>query len=58
MSKTIRIGTRDSELALYQAKVVQKLLEEKGHKTILVPVNTLRAWYYRNFYQNIRYCNA
>ena len=28
MSKTIRIGTRDSELALYQAKVVQKLLEE------------------------------
>ena len=32
MSKTIRIGTRDSELALYQAKVVQKLLEEKGKK--------------------------
>ena len=40
MSKTIRIGTRDSELALYQAKVVQKLLEEKGHKTILVPLKS------------------
>lgn len=40
MSKPIRIGTRDSELALWQAKLVQKLLEEAGHKTILVPVKS------------------
>lgn len=40
MSKTIRIGTRDSELALWQAKLVQKLLEGKGYKTILVPVKS------------------
>lgn len=38
MSKTIRIGTRDSELALWQAKTVQKQLEYLGHKTTLVPV--------------------
>ncbi len=38
MSKTIRIGTRDSELALWQAKLVQKLLEDLGHKTTLAPV--------------------
>ncbi|WP_412987601.1 hydroxymethylbilane synthase [Pontimicrobium sp. IMCC45349] len=38
MSKTIRIGTRDSELALWQAKTVQKQLEDLGHKTVLVPV--------------------
>lgn len=40
MSKTIRIGTRDSELALWQAKIVQKLIEELGHKTVLVPVKS------------------
>ena len=40
MSKTIRIGTRDSELALWQAKLVQKLLEEAGHKTELIPVKS------------------
>jgi len=40
MSKTIRIGTRDSELALWQAKLVQKLLENKGYKSILVPVKS------------------
>ncbi|EDP97079.1 hydroxymethylbilane synthase [Kordia algicida OT-1] len=38
MSKRIRIGTRDSELALWQAKVVQEQLEFLGHKTELVPV--------------------
>lgn len=38
MSKTIRIGTRDSELALWQARIVKKLLEEDGHKAILVPI--------------------
>ncbi|MEZ4792254.1 MAG: hydroxymethylbilane synthase [Gelidibacter sp.] len=38
MSKPIRIGTRDSELALWQAKAVQQQLEHLGHQTILVPV--------------------
>lgn len=40
MSKLIRIGTRDSELALWQAKAVQGQLEHLGHKTILVPVKS------------------
>ena len=40
MSKTIRIGTRDSELALWQAKIVQSQLENLGHKTELVPVKS------------------
>ncbi|MFY0712044.1 hydroxymethylbilane synthase [Seonamhaeicola sp. NFXS20] len=40
MSKIIRIGTRDSELALWQAKIVQSLLEKEGHKTKLVPVKS------------------
>ncbi len=40
MSKTIRIGTRDSELALWQAKTVQNALERTGHKTELVPVKS------------------
>jgi len=38
MDKTIRIGTRDSELAMWQAKTVQEQLEYLGYKTILVPV--------------------
>ena len=40
MSKTIRIGTRDSQLALWQAKTVQEQLEHLGHKTKLVPVKS------------------
>lgn len=36
----IRIGTRDSELALWQAKTVQNALEKTGHKTELVPVKS------------------
>ncbi|MEZ4801654.1 MAG: hydroxymethylbilane synthase [Gelidibacter sp.] len=40
MSKLIRIGTRDSELALWQAKAVQQQLEHLGHKTVLVPVKS------------------
>ena len=40
MPKIIRIGTRDSELALWQAKTVQKQLEHLGHKTQLVPVKS------------------
>ena len=41
MNKSIRIGTRDSELALWQAKTVQKSLEKLGHVTELVPVKSL-----------------
>jgi hydroxymethylbilane synthase len=41
MSKTIRIGTRDSELALWQANTVKKQLEEQGYQTVLVPVKAM-----------------
>lgn len=40
MSKVIRIGTRDSELALWQAKAVQSQLEALGHQTTLVPIKS------------------
>jgi hydroxymethylbilane synthase len=40
MSKAIRIGTRDSELAMWQAKAVQAQLEHLGHKTVLVPIKS------------------
>ena len=40
MNKVIRIGTRDSELALWQAKTVQAQLESHGYKTLLVPVKS------------------
>jgi hydroxymethylbilane synthase len=41
MSKIIRIGTRDSELALWQAKTVQKQLKEQGYQSVLVPVKSI-----------------
>ncbi len=40
MSKVIRIGTRDSELALWQATTVKNQLEELGHRVTLVPVKS------------------
>jgi len=40
LTKTIRIGTRDSELALWQAHTVQNRLESLGYKTKLVPVKS------------------
>ncbi|WP_421810485.1 hydroxymethylbilane synthase [Flagellimonas sp.] len=40
MSKIIRIGTRDSELALWQATTVQQKLEELGYDTSLVPIKS------------------
>lgn len=40
MSRTIRIGTRDSKLALWQATTVQNLLEQQGCRTELVPVKS------------------
>lgn len=40
MNKAIRIGTRDSQLALWQAETVQQKLEEQGYQTELVPVKS------------------
>ena len=40
MSKGLRIGTRDSELALWQANTVLDHLKKAGHKTELVPVKS------------------
>ena len=40
MSKTIRIGTRDSELALWQAKTVEKQLKDLGYKTEIIAVKS------------------
>lgn len=40
MKKTIRIGTRDSELALWQANTVKAQLEQLGHSAVLVPVKS------------------
>ncbi|OYX27558.1 MAG: hydroxymethylbilane synthase, partial [Flavobacteriales bacterium 32-35-8] len=40
MSRIIKIGTRDSELALWQAKIAQSQLESLGHKTQLVPLKS------------------
>ncbi len=40
MSKLIRIGTRDSELALWQANTVKDMLQSLGHRAVLVPVKS------------------
>ncbi|WP_432412192.1 hydroxymethylbilane synthase [Rasiella sp. SM2506] len=40
MSKVIRIGTRDSQLALWQAHTVQKKLEDLGYETEIVSVKS------------------
>lgn len=40
MTKTIRIGTRDSELALWQAHTVEKQLNNLGYKTEIVAVKS------------------
>jgi len=40
LTKTIRIGTRDSELALWQANTVQHKLESLGYSTELLPVKS------------------
>ncbi|WP_396194994.1 hydroxymethylbilane synthase [Flavobacterium sp.] len=40
MAKTIRIGTRDSELALWQAYTVQKKLNDLGYSTEIVAVKS------------------
>mgnify|MGYP000111074371 FL=1 len=38
VNKTIRIGTRDSELALWQAHTVQKKINDLGYKTEIIAV--------------------
>ena len=40
MTKTIRIGTRDSELALWQAHAVEKKLNDLGYKTEIIAVKS------------------
>jgi len=40
VNKTIRIGTRDSELALWQAHTVQKQLNDLGYKTEIIAVKS------------------
>ncbi|WP_159022018.1 hydroxymethylbilane synthase [Formosa sp. L2A11] len=40
MHKTIRIGTRDSQLALWQAKTVQTRLEDLGYSTEIIAVKS------------------
>lgn len=40
MEKTIRIGTRDSELALWQAHTVQKKIQDLGYKTEIIAVKS------------------
>jgi hydroxymethylbilane synthase len=40
MSKTIRIGTRDSELALWQAHTVEKKLNALGYSTEIIAVKS------------------
>jgi hydroxymethylbilane synthase len=40
MQKIIRIGTRDSKLALWQAETVQHQLEYLGHKTEIITVKS------------------
>ncbi|WP_299050980.1 hydroxymethylbilane synthase [uncultured Polaribacter sp.] len=40
MQKTIRIGTRDSQLALWQANKVRKELTELGYDSVIVPIKS------------------
>lgn len=40
MQKTIKIGTRESQLALWQAYQVKDLLEKQGYSTELVPIKS------------------
>ena len=40
MEKIIRIGTRESQLALWQAHTVEKKLNDLGYKTKIVKVKS------------------
>lgn len=39
MNKEIRIGTRSSQLALWQANTVKQLLEKEGHQTRIIKID-------------------
>ena len=41
MNKVIKIGTRDSQLALWQAHTVENQLQALGYKTQIVPVKSI-----------------
>ena len=41
MQKIIRIGTRESELALWQANKVRKELAVLGYESVLVPIKSI-----------------
>ncbi|QOD61909.1 hydroxymethylbilane synthase [Polaribacter haliotis] len=41
MQKVIRIGTRDSKLALWQANKVREKLTELGYETVIVPIKSM-----------------
>ncbi len=41
MDKIIRIGTRSSELALWQANTVARQLEHFGHKTEIIKIDSI-----------------
>ena len=41
MQKIIRIGTRDSQLALWQANKVRKELTELGYDSEIVPIKSV-----------------
>jgi hydroxymethylbilane synthase len=40
MQTPIRIGTRESQLAVWQATQVQQLLEKEGISAVLVPIKS------------------
>ena len=40
MNKVIRIGTRESQLALWQANTVKTALEQKGYSCELIPISS------------------
>lgn len=40
MNKTIRIGTRASKLAIWQAEYVAQLIKPSGYETVIVPMET------------------
>jgi len=41
MSKTIKIGTQESPLSLWQANAVKQMLEKLGHKIEIVPLKSI-----------------
>jgi len=41
MDRMIKIGTRSSKLAMWQAETVAMLLQENGHKTKIIQIDTL-----------------